>query len=262
MALGRGTSGVLQLLGFAGLLVCIVLAVGILLGRTWVGIAVGDGFTTVDTTISDGLASIDDAGTRLTDAGAALDQLTAQLGPLPASSPIPAAVAARITEIVDGVAPARDRFVDARSEAQAALRYLELVRRAAPDFQIPPGVSTALATADERRAAIDTALVTLRGAARASAGDVAAAATAMRQAVTGAADAATTLRGEVDGLRTSIVDIHASIDRVLWLGTAALLAIVGYVGLLNLLLIWLARRARRVAVVAPGGGVIEATPGS
>jgi hypothetical protein len=261
MALGRWTSRVVQLLGFAGLLVCIVLAIGILLGRTWIGIAVGDGFSTVDTTISEGLASIDDATTRLSEGGETLDALVAQLGPLPATSPIPAAVAARITEVVDAAAPARDRYVEARSQAEAAVRYLELAGRVAPDVEIPTGVSTALATADERLAGIDTALVTLRSAARATAGDVAAAATAMREAVTRAVDAGTSLRAEVDRLRTRIGDVHASIDRVLWLGAGALLAIVGYVALLNLLVIWLARRGRRNAVVERCPVTVEAAPG-
>jgi hypothetical protein len=261
MALGRWTSRVLQLLGLAGLLVCIVLAIGILVGRTWIGITVGDGFTTVDTTISDGLASIDDATARLTGGGGALDELITQLGPLPATSPIPAAVAARITEVVDATAPARDRFVDARSQAQAAIRFLELARRIAPDVEIPTGVSGALATADERLAGFDSALVRLRGAARATAGDVAAAAAAMREAVTRAADAATTLRGEVGRLQARLVDVHASIDRVLWLGAGALLAIVGYVALLNLLVVWLARRGRRPPGVDRGPIVEEAAPG-
>ncbi|HET8784575.1 MAG TPA: hypothetical protein VFM38_03005 [Candidatus Limnocylindrales bacterium] len=260
MALGRWTSRVIQLLGLAGLLACIVLAIGILLGRTWIGVAVGDGFGTVDATISDGLASIDDATSRLTEGGNRLDQLVAQLGPLPATSPIPAAVAARISEVVDAAAPARDRYVEARSQAEAAVRYLELARRLAPDVQIPTGVSTALGNADQRLAGIDGALVALRSAARATAGDVAAAAGTMREAVTRAAEAATSLRSEVDRLRSRIIDVHASIDRVLWLGTAALLAVVGYVALLNLLLIWLARRGRRTAIVEPQAAV-EPSPG-
>lgn len=260
MALGRMTAGVLQLLGLAGLIVCIGLAIAILAGRAWIGVAVGDGFTTVDTTISDGLASIDDAKARLTDGGAALGQLLDELGPLPSNSPIPAAVAARITQVVDGAAPARDRFVEARSQAQAALGYLQLVTRVAPNVDFPTGISGALTTADERLTRIDTALVTLRGAARATAGDVVVAATAMRDAVSNAAEAAGGLRTEVERLRTRISDVHAGVDRVLWIGTAGLLLVVGYVGLLNLLVIWLARRGRRAAALERGATALEAAP--
>lgn len=261
MALGRMTAGVLQLLGLAGLIVCIGLAIAILAGRAWIGVAVGDGFATVDTTISDGLASIDEAKARLTDGGGALGQLIDDLGPLPSNSPIPAAVAARITQVVDAAAPARDRFVEARSQAQAALGYLQLVTRVAPNVELPTGISGALAKADDRLTQIDDSLATLRSAARATAGDVAAAATRMRDAVSNAGEAATGLRTEVERLQTRIADVHSSVDRVLWIGAGALLLVVGYVALLNVLLIWLARRARRAAA-DHGPVMMEATPGA
>ncbi len=261
MALGRMTAGVLQLLGLVGLVVCIGLAIAILAGRAWIGVAVGDGFATVDQTISSGLASVDEAKARLTDGRAALAQLIDDLGPLPSNSPIPAAVAARITQVVDAAAPARDRFVEARSHAQAALGYLQLVTRMAPDVELPTGVSAALTTADDRLARIDSALITLRSAARATAGDVAAAATGMRDAVSNAADAAGGLRTEVERLQARIADVHTSLDRVLWIGAGGLLLLVGYVGLLNVLVIWLARRGRRVPAVEGSAAALEATPG-
>lgn len=261
MALGRWTARVLQLLGLAGLIVCIALAVGILAGRAWIGVAVGDGFATVDTTISDGLARIDEASARLADGRASLGQLLDDLGPLPSTSPIPAAVAARITQVVDAAAPARDRFVEARSQAQAAVGYLQLIARVVPGVELPTGVSAALANANDRLAQIDNALVTLRSAVRATAGDVAAAATAMRDAVSNARDSATGLRGEVDQLRTRISDVHATVDRVLWIGAGALLLVVGYVALLNLLVIWLARRGRRAEIVDRDAALAEAAPG-
>jgi hypothetical protein len=261
MALGRWTARVLQLIGFAGLLVCLALAVSILVGRTWVSVAVGDAFTSADTSIETGLARIDDARARLAQGAGTLDELLTELGPLPATSPIPAAVAARVSQVVDTYAPARDRYVEARSEAQAALLYLQLARGAAPSVEIPPGVSDALSEADDRLARIDSALTGLRSAARATAGDVAAAATTLRDAVTTAAESAGTLRTAVDGLRVRIDDVHGSVDRVLWIGTAGLLAIVGYVALLNLLLVWLARRRPRTRIDDDGVTGVEASPG-
>ncbi|HET9084769.1 MAG TPA: hypothetical protein VFN41_10250 [Candidatus Limnocylindrales bacterium] len=261
MALGRMTAGVLQLLGLAGLIVCIGLAIAILAGRAWIGVAVGDGFATVDQTITSGLASVDQAKSRLTDGRAALGQLLDDLAPVPATSQIPAAVAARITQVVDAAAPARDRFVEARSQAQAALGYLQLVTRMAPNVELPTGISAALANADDRLTQIDDSLANLRSAARSTAGDVAAAATRLRDTVSNAADTATGLRTAVEDLQTRIADVHASVDRVLWIGAGALLLVVGYVALLNVLLIWLVRRARRAAA-DPGPAMMEATPGA
>jgi len=261
MALGRVTSGVLQLLGSVGLIVCIALAIGIIAGRTWIGVTVGDGFTTVDSTITNGLAKVDDAKARLTEGGGRLDQLLTDLGPLPATSPIPAAVAARITELVDAAAPARDTLVEARSQAQVAISYLQLLRQVVPNVQLPDRVSTALTSVDERLTQVDTAIASMRAAARATAGDVAAAATSMRDAVKNAADSATNLRGGVEQLQANLVDVHANVDRVLWIGAGALLVVVSYIALLNLLIIWLARRARRAAIVDRGPTLAEVTPG-
>src|SRR5919108_867103 len=257
MALGRWTSAVLQLLGLAGLLVCIVIGVAVLLGRTWIGVGVGDAFTTVDTRIADGLASIDDATARLTDGAGALDGLLGQLGPLPSTAPVPAAVAARVSQVVDSYTPARDRYVDARSKADAALDYLELSGRVISGVDIPAGMPSAITAADEELGRIDEALIGLRGAARGTAGDLAAAATTLRGAITTATEAAGTLRTAVGDLRLRIAEVHASVDRALWLGMAGVLGVLAYVALLNLIVIRLARR-RPTAVAVDADRAAEA----
>jgi hypothetical protein len=252
MALGRWSSRLLQLLGFVGLVLCIALMVGILLGRSFVAVAVGDVFVTADTSIANGLASIDDARNRLTGGAGTLEELIGDLGPLPATAAVPAAVSAKISSVIDAYAPARDRYVAAREQAQAALGYVRAAARFVPGVELPSGVSDALVQADDRLTRFDTALSGMRGAARATAGDVAAAATSLRETVTSAVATAGTLRTAVDDLRVRIDDIHVSIDRVLWLGTGALLAIVGYVALLNVLIIWLARRRPKAVAEAVG----------
>ena len=253
MALGRWTSRLLQILGFAGLALCIALAVGILLGRSFVSVTVGDVFVTADTSISSGLASIDDATGRISEGVGRLEELLGELGPLSASAPIPAAVAARISTVVDAYAPARDRYVAAREQARSALQNVQQAAQFVPGVELPTGVSDALAAADERLTGIDAALTGLRSAARATAGDVASAATNLRDASTTAVDTAGSLRTSVDDLRIRIADVHVTVDRVLWLGTGALLAIVGYVALLNILVIWLARRRPTVAPTTDAG---------
>jgi hypothetical protein len=255
MALGRWSSRLLQLLGFVGLALCIALMIGILLGRSFVAVAVGDVFITADTSIANGLASIDDARNRLTEGVGRLEELLGDLGPLPATAAVPAAVAAKISTVVDAYAPARDRYVEARERAQAALNYVRSAARVVPGVTVPTGVSDVLAAADERLTNVDAALVGLRAGARATAGDVAASATRLRDAVTTAADTARSLRTEVEGLQTRIADIHVSVDRVIWLGAGSLLAVVGYVALLNVLIIWLARRKPKAVAAADAGAV-------
>jgi hypothetical protein len=260
MALGRWTSRFLQILGFAGLIVCLALAIALLAGRSFVSVTVGDVFVTADTSISNGLASIDDARNRLTGGATSLDELVGSLGSVPATAVVPAAVAAKVSSVVDSYAPARDRFVSAREQARAALRYVEAASRFVPGITVPTGVNDALVAADDRLTRIDGALEGIRGAARATAGDLAAAATSLRDAASSAVDTARTLRTQVETLQGRLVDIHAGVDRILWLGTGALLAVVGYVALLNILIIWLARRRPRSATAAEPVA-IEASPG-
>jgi hypothetical protein len=262
MALGRWGSITLQVLGFAGLAVCLALAIAILLGRSWVSAAVGDAFVAADTSIADGLASIDDATGRLTGGAGTLDELLGELGPLPATTPIPAAMSARISAVVESVAPARDRFVTAREQARVALNNVQLAGRVVPGVEVPTGVTDVLTAADDRLANIDAALTGLRSSARATAGDVAAALTTLRSAVTTAVDTARSLRMEIDGLRVRIADVHTRVDGVLWLGTGGLLLVVGYVALLNAIIVWLARRRPKLAPVGePSQAAPEANPG-
>ena len=158
MALGRWTSRSLQVLGFAGLLVSLALAIAILLGRSFVAVAVGDVFVAADTSIGNGLATVDDASARLSEGVGRLDELVAESGVLAAAPPIPAAVAARISTVVDAYAPARDRFVAARERALVGTG--KRPGRCAVDTRHggPHGVPDALAAANDRLVAIDGAL--------------------------------------------------------------------------------------------------------
>ena len=262
MALGRWTSRALQLLGLAGLAACLVLAVGILLGRAWVSAVVSDTFVTADSSIADGLASIDQAAASLTGGIGALDEVLADLGPLSSTTPIPASVAARISTVVDSYGPARDRWVAAREQAAAALRYVQLASRVVPGADQPTGLDDALRTADERLTGIDAALTGLRAGARTTAGDAAAAATRLRDAISTAADTALTIRVEVDALRIRIADVNARVDRMLWNGTGGLLLVVGYVALLNAMILWLARRRPKVTPAIDEGPGSWANPGA
>jgi hypothetical protein len=247
MVIGRWTSRALQLLGFTGSAVCLVLAVGILLGRSWVSVAVGDAFVTADSSIADGLLSIDDAAASLAAGTAALDEVLGDLGLLASTAPIPDAVAERISTIADAYAPARDRYVAAREQAAAALRYVQLAARVVPDVELPTGLADALRTADARLTGIDAALAGLRKTARSTVGEAAAAATGLRDAISAAADSARTIRAEADDLRGRITAVNARVDRVLWIGTGGLLLAVGYVLLLNAVIVWVARRRPRIA---------------
>ena len=255
--LGSKTRTGLQVLGFAGLLVCAVLAGGILVGRAWASDTVGQVFVSADGAITDGLATIDDAKARLAERVAPLDAAISQLSTAAATSPVPAAIAAQLSTVADGYAGARDRVVTARAQAASALQIARVASGVVPGFSVPPGIDAAVAAVDDRVTQLDAAVQGLRAAAVTRASDAVAAAQALRDRVTNVVDAASDVRAKVEGLQVTLTDVHRSVDTGLWLGSGALLVLVGYLALLNALIIWLARRAPRpepAAVPEPTDG--------
>jgi phage shock protein A len=243
--LGRTTRTGLQILGFVGLLVCALLAGGILVGRAWASDTVGQVFVSADTAIADGLSTIDDARARLAERVAPLDEAISELSAAPAASAVPAAVAARLSSVTDGYAAARDRAVAARAQAESALRIARVASGVVPGFSVPPGVETAVIAVDDRLNQLDAAVQRLRNAALTTASEAVAAAQTLRDAVSSVTDAAGNVRTQVEGLRVTIADAHATVDRGLWVGAGGLLILIAYVALLNALIIWLVRRAPR-----------------
>jgi hypothetical protein len=247
---GRKTSILLQVFGLIGLIGSIVLAAGILLGRSWASDTVGQVFVVADSSISDGLATYDDATGRLNGRIDDLDALLGLVGSAPANSPVTAAIAARIGSATDGYAAIRDRYVQARERAQSALRTLAIANRI-PGLEVSTDLSDSLAQVDSRLTQVDAAVTALRTAASGRVGDLAAAVTTFRDRLAGIQELTQTVRDRIVGLQDRVVVIHGRVDSGLWLGAGALLVVVAYVALLNLLIIWLARRRPKVVAAAP-----------
>ena len=256
---GRKTSIVLQVFGLIGLIGSLVLGAGILLGRSWASDTVGQVFVVADTSIGEGLATYDDAAGRLNGRIDDLDALLGLVGSAPANSPVTAAIAARIASATDGYAAIRDRYVQARERAQAALRTLAIANRI-PGLEVPTDLSDSLANVDSRLTQVDAAVTALRTAASGRAGDLAAAVTAFRDRLAGVQELTQTVRDRIVALQDRVTVVHGRVDSGIWLGAGALLVVVVYVALLNLLIIWLARK-RPKAVVAPAA-TVAAEPAS
>jgi len=243
--LGPRTRASLRLLGWAGLIICAILALGILAGRIWVGTAIGGVFTTADTAIAEGLASLDDAKARLAEGAANLDATINELAAAPAASAVPAGIAAKLNEVGDRYAAVRDRYVDARAKARAALQLAGVASGIVPGFSVPPEVAPALAAIDDRLTQLDARLSALRTAATTRASEAVAAAQGLRTAVSTAGDAAANVRAQVEALRVRIDDVESGMNRILWIGAGGFLLIIGYVALLNALILWLGRKVPR-----------------
>jgi hypothetical protein len=250
-ALGRRSRAGLQTLGWIGLILSILLAFGILLGRIWVGGTIGQVFTSADVAIGIGVAGLDQASSRLNDGLATLDSTVSELASAPAGSAVPAGIAARLTDIGDRYAAIRDRYVDARAKAASAISLAQAASGLLPGVTVDGDSTPVLDAIDDKLTGLDDALRSLRTAAATRASDAVVAAQTLRGTVAGVADAATAVKARVVRVQTTLDDAQSTIERVLWIGAGGLLIIVAYLALLNGLIIWLARRARPDPVLAP-----------
>lgn len=233
---GRGGSAV-RLFAWIGLALTVVLAIGILLGRGWLAGYVDDVFETVDGAVANGSTVVALTTGRLEERVADLDALVGDLGTTASTVTVPPAIAERATGIADRFSQIRDSWVAVRARIDAALGTLAQIDRALPFIELPPGPTEQLAALDQRIADIDANITALRTGATSRVGDVVAGATALRGAVDRVAEVGTRIEEGLAAVEDRLDRAHGTIDTIMWLTTALLLVLVGYVAVLNVLLI-------------------------
>ena len=232
----RGRS-LVRIAAWVGLGLCVVLMLGILLGRTWLAGYVNDVFDTVDGAVANGSTVVALTTGRLQERVADLDALVADLQTTAATATVPPALAERATGIADRFGQIRDRWVSVRARIDSALATLAQIDRALPFVDLPPGPTEQLAALDQRIADIDANISGLRTGATARVASVLAGATALRGAVDRVAEVGTRIEDGLAAVEDRLDRAHATIDTIMWLTTAVLLILVGYIAVLNVLLI-------------------------
>lgn len=232
----RGRSAV-RIFAWVGLGLCLVLVLGILIGRTWLAGYVDDVFDTVDGAVANGSTVVAVTTGRLQERVADLDSLVADLRTSAATATVPPALAERATGLADRFAQIRDGWVSVRARIDAALATLAQIDRALPFIDLPPGPTEQLAALDQRIADIDANITSLRTGATARVGAVIDGATALRGAVDRVAEVGTRIEDGLAAVEDRLDRAHDTIDTIMWLTTATLVLLVGYVALLNVLLI-------------------------
>jgi hypothetical protein len=226
-----------RVLAWVGLALSVVLAIGILLGRTWLAGYVDDVFDTVDGAVANGSSVVALTTGRLEERVADLDGLVADLGTAAATATVPPAIAERATGIADRFGEIRDRWISVRARIDAALATLAQIDRALPFIELPGAAAEGLAALDQRIADIDANITSLRTGATARVGDVIAGASALRGAVDRVAEVGNRIQEGLAEVEDRVDRAKSTIDMVMWLTTALLLLLVGYVAVLNILLI-------------------------
>jgi hypothetical protein len=233
---GRGRSAV-RVFAIVGLVLSLVLAVGILLGRAWLADQVAGVFDSVDTAIGRGNTVVAVTTGRLQERVADIDALVVDLASVASTATVPTAIAERATSIADRFGEIRDGWVQVRARIDAALETLAQIDRALPFIDLPSGPTDELAALDQRLAEISANAASLRTGASARVQAVVDGATGLRGAVDRVADAGTRIEEGLAAVEDRVDRAQGTVDMVMWLTTAVLLLLVAYVALLNWLLL-------------------------
>ena len=238
---GRSYAGT-RLFAIIGLFGCLILAIGILIGRGWVSDQVNGVFASVDDAVARGHTVVAVTTGRLEERVADLDTIITDISTVAETATVPAALVERASSIADRFGQIRDGWVAIRARIDAALETLAQVDRALPFVDLPTGPTEELAALDQRIAEIDTNIAGLRQGVAARVANVKAAATALRGAVDRVTDVGTRIETGLTAVEDRIDRAQGTIDTVMWATTIVLLLLVGYVALLNVLVLRLTRR--------------------
>ena len=151
----RRRSGV-RLFGIVGLVLCLVLVVGILIGRSWLAGQVDGVFDSLDQAVGRGTTIVVETNGRLQERVADLDTMLTDISSLPATASITKDIADRGAAIADRFSQIREGWVAIRARIDAALETLAQIDRAIPFVDLPTGPTEELAALDQRCAEIET----------------------------------------------------------------------------------------------------------
>jgi hypothetical protein len=248
-----------QVFGWIGLVFCLVLAIGILVGRGWLAEQVDGVFDSVDQAVGRGTTIVAQTNGRLQERVADIDGLLAEVSSVAGNVSVPPSLAERVTSIADRFSQIRDGWVAVRARIDAALETLAQLDRALPFVDLPSGPTEELAALDQRVAEIDANVARMRSGVTTTVRAIADGATGLRDVVGRVADVADRLETGLDAVQDRIDRARSSIDNVMWLTTAVLLLLVAYIALLNVIIIRQARRGPPPAEAAPSPAVVDAT---
>lgn len=240
----RKTRAAAQVAGVIGLVVCAVLAVGILLVHGWVSDAVGGVFETADRQIERGSTIVELATDRVQERVTDIDDFIAGAASVVPGANIPPALAARAASLADRYDAVRNQFAELRARVESGLETVRQVARLVPFIDLPELPTDELTALDARLQQFDDSVGRLRegGVAQVAVDRVVEGATNLRGSIDQVADLGGRIQTRLDQAQDRLVLANSRLDGYLWIMTIILLVLVGYIAILNGLVIWLARR--------------------
>jgi hypothetical protein len=240
----RKTRAAAKVAGVVGLVVCAVLAIGVLIAHGWISDAVGGVFETADRQIERGSTIVELASDRVQERVTDIDDFIANVSAITPGANIPPALAARAATVADRYDAVRNQFAELRARVESGLETVRQVARLVPFIELPTLPTEELAALDARLQQFDDSVGRLReaGVASVAVERVVEGATNLRGAIDQVADLGDRIQTRLDEAQQRLDQANSRLDGFLWILTLILLLLVGYIAILNGLVIWLARR--------------------
>jgi hypothetical protein len=246
-----------QVAGVIGIVVCLALIVGVLLGRGWATDSVTQLATGVDAKVALAVPLMDRASAKVSEVsgrvGALADAATAVAALPGPGAELRIALRSALNRVSERYLELRTTYGDVRQAAGGALDRLETLERLLPGFALPQGPVDALTRLDAGVQELDATVMGLADAIPDS-GPIAAVATAAATRATEAQAKLQAVNGVVDDARTKLGEVRAKVastaDTVntgITLGAIGTILLLLYFALLHWVLFRTGARLRRGA---------------
>ena len=247
-----------QIVAVVGIVVCVILAALVILGRGWAVDQVDSVATSIDDALARGIPALQAADDRVTQMGSTVQEVADAATVVATSDAVVApavaqALSTRLSSLSERYTPIRAAYADTHSELVSALDRVQTITRFLPGVTIPQAPIDALARVDEAIRAVDERITAILEANRAG--------TAIRESAQRVADAAPAVQTALASVSTRFADaetrlnearadVTSTMDRItnlITLVTLVILALLVYVAALNVVLLRAAGGLRRGA---------------
>jgi len=246
---------VAQIAGVVGIVLCLVLAVGVVVGRGWATDTVTQVAISIDTKVSAAAPLLDLASQKVSDVsgnvGAVADAANAIAARPNSGSGLLQGLSGAVTKVSDRYLELRAQYGELKATITGALDRLKLLDRLIPGFSIPQGPIDALAKLDASITDLDAKIMGLANAIPET-GPIDAAATAIATKAGDVQAKLDALVGVIDDVHAKLVDLRAqlastvdTIKSAITVGSIVLVVFFLYLALLHWVLFRTGRQLRR-----------------
>lgn len=253
----RALGTLAQVAGVVGIVLCLLLAVGVLLGRGWATDTVSQVTAGIDAKVAKAVPLLDTASEKVSEVsgrvGAVADAANALAARPNPSNELLQGLMGALTNVSDRYLELRATYGELRTTAVTALDRLETLDRLIPGFEIPQGPVDALTRLDASVSELDAKIMGLAdaipetGPIDAAATAIATKATEIEAKLQGLVTVIDDAQARLAELRTQLASTASTLNTAISIGSIGVILVLVYFALLHWVLFRTGRRLRREA---------------